>query len=200
MVSVYGPHLKVAINDWCLSKVMTDKPTVRLAVRLACNLDGFLASCSDELLRTAEWIVKEYPIKPTVKYIKVYQIKQPCVPRKKYTTLAIIGLLICAYIVQHLDVLLSQVVVSSVEELEYLLGPKWDVVKVFPKASERDRLTFTLRLPVDLTFVPSQGKHLEFATTSVQKQNSCGVVQWDTAHRKKKHPKVPAGEIAPHFL
>ena len=32
-------------------------------------------------------------------------------------------------IVQHLDVLLSQVVVSSVEDLEYLLGPKWDVVK-----------------------------------------------------------------------
>ena len=199
MVSGHGHLLKVAINAWCVNKEMVDKPTV-LTVKLPCNLDGFLTSCNDELLRTAEWIVKEYPIKPTVESIKVYEIKQPCVPRKKHTTLAIIGLLICAYIVQHLDVLLSQVVVSSVEDLEYLLGPKWDVVKVFPKASGRDRLKYTLRLPVYLTFVPSQGEHLEFATASVQKQNSCGVVQWDTAHRNKKHPKVPAGEIAPHFL
>jgi hypothetical protein len=140
MVSGHGHLLKVAINAWCVNKEMVDKPTV-LTVKLPCNLDGFLTSCNDELLRTAEWIVKEYPIRPTVKSVKVYEIKQRCVPRKKHTTLAFIGLLICAYIVQHLDELLSQVVVSRVEDLEYLLGPKWDVVKVFLKASGRDLLT-----------------------------------------------------------
>ena len=52
MVSGHGHLLKVAINAWCLNKEMVDKPTV-LTVKLPCNLDGFLTSCSDELLRTA---------------------------------------------------------------------------------------------------------------------------------------------------
>ena len=89
---------------------------------------------------------------------------------------------------------------TELKELEYVLGEKWNVIEVSQNKKVRDLLTYTLKLPVQLTFSPTVGGHMTFHVTDVSKKNPAGKEQWDTADGRKGAPIVPCGAIDPMFL